>query len=166
MSANIIKSIKVEPAPFDRIRKIQGTQVISSDYPAYLVDESKLEGSAEWLFFPKSEAEIVSIINFSREEKIPTYISAARTGIVGSCVPKTGSILSIEKMDKILGLGFDDGEGKYYGRFEPGIALKVINDRLMKKIVEKVKELTPKAISRFTEERKSFYYPMDPTEMS
>jgi len=166
VSSNIISSIKVEFVPFNEIRKIHGSQIISADYPAYLVDESKLEGNAEWLFFPKSEAEIISIIHFLREKRIPTYISAARTGIVGSCVPRSGSILSLEKMDKMLGLGFDETKGKYYCRLEPGISLKVINDKMMKKEVEKVRELTPNAISRFLDEKKSYYYPMDPTEMS
>jgi len=166
VASNIIYSKKVEFVPFNEIRKIHGSQIISTDYPAYLVDESKLEGTADWLFFPKSEAEIISIIDYLREKKIPTYISAARTGIVGSSVPKCGSIFSIEKMDKMLGFGFDENKGKYFCRFEPGITLKAINDIILKKEVERVKELTPNTISRFIEEKKSYYYPMDPTEMS
>ncbi|MHA1730201.1 MAG: FAD-binding oxidoreductase [Promethearchaeota archaeon] len=166
MSSNNIDSIKVKHVPFEGIRKIHGSQIISSDYPAYLIDESKLEGTADWLFFPKSEAEISTILNFLKENKIPAYISAARTGIVGSCVPKSGSIISIEKMDKMLGFGFDESRGKYFCRFEPGITLKAINDKVLKKEIEKVKELSPNAISRFMENKKSYYYPMDPTEMS
>ena len=166
VSSNIIYSIKVDSVPFNEIRKINGSQIISVDYPAYLVDESKLEGTANWLFFPKSEAEIISIINFLREEKIPAYISAARTGIVGSSVPKCGSILSVEKMDKMLGFGFDDNKEKYFCRFEPGITLKAINDKLLMKEIENVKELTTNAISRFMDEKQPSYYPMDPTEMS
>jgi len=166
VSSNIIYSIKVDSVPFNEIRKINGSQIISVDYPAYLVDESKLEGTANWLFFPKSEAEIISIINFLREEKIPAYISAARTGIVGSSVPKCGSILSVEKMDKMLGFGFDDNNEKYFCRIEPGITLKAINDKLLMKEIDDVKELTTNAISRFMDEKQSSYYPMDPTEMS
>jgi len=166
VASNIIYSKKVEFVLFNEIRKIHGSQIISTDYPAYLVDESKLEGAADWLFFPKSESEIISIIDYLREKKIPAYISAARTGIVGSSVPKCGSIFSIEKMDKMLGFGFDENKGKYFCRFEPGITLKAINDIVLKKEVERVKELTPNTISRFIEEKKSYYYPMDPTEMS
>jgi len=166
VASNIIYSKKVEFVSFNKIHKIHGSQIISTDYPAYLVDESKLEGTADWLFFPKSEAEIISIIDYLREKKIPAYISAARTGIVGSSVPKCGSIFSIEKMDKMLGFGFDENKGKYFCRFEPGITLKAINDIILKKEVERVKELTPNTISRFIEEKKSYYYPMDPTEMS
>ena len=166
VSSNTISSKKIESVPITGIRKIRGSQIISSDYSAYLVDESKLEGTAEWLFFPKTEAEIISIITFLREKKIPAYISAARTGIVGSSVPKRGSIMSIEKMDRMLGFGVDQNNGTYFCRFEPGITLKAINDKISKKEFEKVKELTPNAISRFMEEKESYYYPMDPTEMS
>ena len=166
VSSNIINSIKVGQVQFDEIRKIKGSNIIASDYPAYLVDESKLQGIAEWLFFPKSEVEVVSIINFLKEEKIPAYISASRTGIVGSCVPKRGSIISTEKMDKLLGFGFDEKKGMFFCRFEPGITLKAINDKILKKEVEKVKEITPNSISKFVNEKKSYYFPMDPTEMS
>lgn len=166
VSSNTISSKKIESVPINVIRKIHGSQIISSDYSAYLVDESKLEGTAEWLFFPKTEAEIISIITFLREKKIHAYISAARTGIVGSSVPKHGSIISIEKMDKMLGFGVDQNNGMYFCRFEPGITLKAINDKISKKEFEKVKELTPNAISRFIEGKESYYYPMDPTEMS
>ncbi|MFX0082635.1 MAG: FAD-binding oxidoreductase [Candidatus Hodarchaeota archaeon] len=166
ISSNTINSIRIEQAPFDIIRKIKGIQVILSEYPSYLVDESKLEGTAEWLFFPKSEAEIISIINFLKEKNIKACISGARTGIVGSCVPISGSIISIEKMNKILGFGFDESRGRYYVRLEPGITLKVLNDKISKKEIDKVKEFTPNVISRFKEDKKSYYYPMDPTEMS
>jgi D-lactate dehydrogenase (cytochrome) len=166
MPSNIINSIRVQQAPFDTIRKIQGDQVILSEYPSYLVDESKLEGTADWLFFPKSEEEIISIINFLKEKKIAACISASRTGIVGSCVPQCGSIISIEKMDKMLGFGFDEKKGKFYCKLEPGITLKAINDKITKKEIDNIKEFTPNVISRFKEDRKSYYYPMDPTEMS
>jgi len=167
VSSNIISSTRiVDHSEFDQIRKINSSQMISSDYPAYLVDESKLEGTADWLFFPKSEAEIISIVDFLKDRKIPAFISAARTGIVGSCVPNSGAIISIEKMDKMLGFGFDEEKQKYFCRFEPGITLKTINDKILKKQVEKITELTPNSISRFMEEKISYYYPMDPTEMS
>ncbi|MCP4762861.1 MAG: FAD-binding oxidoreductase, partial [archaeon] len=166
MSSNIINSIRLNQVQFDEIRIIQGTNLISSDYSAYCIDESKLTGQADWLFFPKSEEEIVSIIDFLREKDIPAYISAARTGIVGSCVPKCGSIISIEKMDKMLGFGFDENNEKYFCKLEPGITLKAINDKILKKDIEKVKLLTPNAILQFINDKKSYYYPMDPTEMS
>ena len=65
MSKNIINAEVVEEEiTFDKIRAIKGKSKILKDYPTYLMDESKLNGTADWLFFPKSEAEIVSVLNF------------------------------------------------------------------------------------------------------
>ncbi|MHA1988417.1 MAG: FAD-binding protein, partial [Promethearchaeota archaeon] len=134
MSNNTINSLRInEKIAFDDIRFIQGKSKILEEYPTYLMDESKLNGTADWLFFPKSEAEINSILEFLRKNKIRTYVSAARTGIVGACVPTSGSVLSLEKMDKILGFGFDEKKNYYFIRVEPGITLNEINDKLLKK---------------------------------
>ncbi len=155
--------------PFDEIRSIHGTDQILKDFPTYLMDESKLSGEAEWLFFPKSESEIKSILNFLRINKIQTFISAARTGIVGACVPlspKSGSVLSLEKMNKIIGFGFDNSKGNYFLRVEPGITLNEINDMLKKKDFKDITELTPSIIEKFKKLKKNHYYPVDPTEMS
>lgn len=167
MSNHIINSEKpIEEISFKEINCILGKNEISTNFSSYLMDESKLIGAADWLFFPKSEAEIVSILNFLRKNKIRTYISAARTGIVGSCVPSSGSVLSIEKIKKIIGFGFDKNKRKYFIRVEPGITLKEINDKLMKKDLDNITELTPNALQMFKELKKTFYYPVDPTEMS
>ena len=151
---------------FNEIRSVQGKTKIFADFPAYLMDESKLNGTADWLFFPKSEAEILCILDFLRKNKLRTYVSAARTGIVGACVPSSGSILSIEKMNKIIGLGFDNKKNHYFLRVEPGITLNEINDNLIKKEFDNIPELTPNAIFNFKEIKESFHYPVDPTEMS
>jgi len=154
---------------FDKVHTIHGINKISTDYLTYLTDESKLSGEAEWLFFPKSESEIITILNFLRINKIQTYISAARTGIVGACVPifpTSGSALSLEKMNKIIGFGFDRNKGNYFFRVEPGITLNEINDRLMKKDFDDITELTPGSKEKFKKANKKHYYPVDPTEMS
>jgi len=167
LSSNIIFSEKSnKEISFSEIQSIYGKAKILTDYPIYLMDESKLSGTADWLFFPKSEAEIISILNFSRENEIRTYISAARTGIVGACVPFSGCILSTEKMNKIIGIGLDRSRGNYFIRVEPGVILSEINDRLMKKKFENAIELTPGAKIKFKESNKEFHYPIDPTEMS
>ena len=167
VSSNIINSEKTnKKIPFNDIRFIHGKTKILTDFPTYLMDESKLNGVADWLFFPKSEAEIVSILEFLRKNKIRTYVSAARTGIVGASVPTSGSVLSTEKMNKIIGFGFDKKKKNYFIRVEPGITLNEINDKLIKKELENIPELTPDAINKFKDIKESFHYPVDPTEMS
>ncbi|MFW9876032.1 MAG: FAD-binding oxidoreductase, partial [Candidatus Thorarchaeota archaeon] len=152
--------------PFDDIHFIHGKTKISTDYPTYLMDESKLTGTSDWLFFPKSEAEIISILDFLRKNTIRTVISAARTGIVGASVPSSGSVLSIEKMNKIIGIGIDPNKGNFFLRVEPGVTLNEINDTLMKKEIDNIEELTPGAKEKFKESKEAFHYPVDPTEMS
>ena len=167
MSDNIIISEKIkEKIPFNNIRSVHGQTEILTNYSIYLIDESKLNGAADRLFFPKSEAEIISILEFLRKNKIQTNISAARTGIVGACVPSSGSVLSTEKMNEIIGIGLDNIKGNYFIRVEPGVTLRDLNDILIKKKIEKVKELTPEAKRKFKESNKTFHYPVDPTEMS
>ncbi|MHA2393733.1 MAG: FAD-binding oxidoreductase [Promethearchaeota archaeon] len=167
MSSNTINAEVIkEKISFDKIRAINGKAKILTDYPAYLMDESKLSGNANWLFFPKSESEIATLIDFLQNNKIRTSISAARTGIVGACVPTSGSVLSTEKMNKIIGFGFDKKKKYYFLRVEPGITLSEIEEKLTKKELDNITELTPEAIKNFKGARKSFHYPVDPTEMS
>jgi len=93
---------------FEKVRKIEGKENIESMFSSYTIDESKLKGYAEWLFFPKNEEEIVTVVQEMEKRGVPITISAARTGIVGGCVPFGGAILSLEKLNAILGLGFDE----------------------------------------------------------
>ncbi|MFX1323777.1 MAG: FAD-binding oxidoreductase [Promethearchaeota archaeon] len=167
MSSNIINAeilnVKIS---FDKIQAIYGKTKINADFPAYITDESKLEGTADWLFFPKSEAEIVTILDFLQKNKIRVSISAARTGIVGACVPTSGSVISTEKMNKIIGFGFDKRKNYFFLRLEPGITLNEIENILVKKELKNISELTPNAINEFKELKHQFHYPVDPTEMS
>jgi len=156
MAGNIINAeILEEEILFEKIRVIQGKNKILSEYSSYLNDESKLSGTADWLFFPESEAEIISLLSFSQKNKIRISISGARTGIVGACVPSSGSILSMENMNKILGLGFDNKKDKYFLRVEPGITLKGLNEMLLRKQFDNIKELTPNVKKNITESNES-----------
>ncbi|MHA2122876.1 MAG: FAD-binding oxidoreductase, partial [Promethearchaeota archaeon] len=167
MSRNLINAEKPsEQIPFEKIDSIHGRSKIVADYSSYIIDESKLTGTADWLFFPQSEPEIISILNFLQKNKIRASISAARTGIVGSCVPSGDSILSIEQMNKIIGVGFDKNKKSYFIRVQPGVTLDNINDFLKKKKTLNVRELTSNAIKLFQESNQTFYYPVDPTELS
>ncbi|MHA2325213.1 MAG: FAD-binding oxidoreductase [Promethearchaeota archaeon] len=167
MSNYIIKSERIEKEiPFDNVPSIHGATQIYENFSPYLIDESKLKGEADWLFFPISEEEIISVLKFLRENNIQAYVSAARTGISGASVPSSGAILSTEKMNKIFGLGFDEIKKTYYLRVEPGVTLEEINDNLMKKEFDLLKELTPNAKEKYNKLNKLFHYPVDPTEMS
>ena len=69
----------------------------------YLEDASNFRsGSAEALYVPKNEAEIVQAIVECSREKIPLTINGGGTGTVAGRIPMGGRILTVEKLDRIL----------------------------------------------------------------
>ncbi len=168
MSENIIEAQKIETLPFEELKSVKGEMIISASYPSYLVDESKISGGhAEWLFFPNNEEEISSFVKKMKEEEQMITVSAARTGIVGSAVPFGGAVLSLERMDHVIGLGFDEEEERWFLRVEPAISLNEINDIVKLKKIEKEKSIPQDKnwVEKF-ETEPTYYYPVDPTEMT
>ena len=168
MTQNVIIAEKLETAPIEEIRSVKGEIIISESYPSYLVDESKISGGyAEYLFFPNNESEIASIVQKIKEEEIMITVSAARTGIVGSAVPFGGAVLSLERMDKVLGLGYDEENEKWFVRVQPSIALNEINDIVKFKKFDDNQSIPPekKWVEKFRDVPTQ-YYPVDPTEMT
>ena len=168
MPENIIEAQQFEQIPFEKIRAVKGEMVISEDFPSYLVDESKISGGyAEYLFFPNTEEEIASLICKMREEELMITISAARTGIVGSAVPFGGAVLSLERMDSVIGLGYDDEAERWFLRVQPAISLNEINHIVKLRKLELHQSIPEEKnwIEKF-ETEKTHYYPVDPTEMT
>ncbi|NYT12525.1 MAG: FAD-binding oxidoreductase [Methanomassiliicoccales archaeon] len=160
--SNRIEAEKVDIAPISEVRSVKDPVVIGSEYPAYLIDESKMTGWADFLFFPRSEEELASVFSFSREKGVSSYISGARTGISGSAVPQGGGIISTDKMSGFLGLGWDETQSRYFIRVEPAVTLSEI-ERVLSKRGEELIDLTPGAVARFKNDA-PHHYPVDPTE--
>ena len=168
MPENIIEAQQFEQIPFEKIRAVKGEMVISEDFPSYLVDESKISGGyAEYLFFPNTEEEIASLICKMREEELMITISAARTGIVGSAVPFGGAVLSLERMDSVIGLGYDEDAERWFLRVQSAISLNEINHIVKLRKLELHQSIPEEKnwIEKF-ETEKTHYYPVDPTEMT
>ena len=168
MPTNIISTEKIEVAPFNEVKAVEGEMVISESYPSYLVDESKISGgNAEWLFFPKTENEIAAIFQKMKDENHTVTISAARTGIVGSAVPFGGAVMSLERMDNVIGISYDEKEKRWFLRSQPSISLNEINELVKLKKFEEIHNLSKDEnwVEKFNE-APIMYYPMDPTEMT
>ena len=57
-------------ADFNKIRRIEGFERISDEYPIYLTDESKLSPEPfDYLFFPMAEAELAAIFRQMSQKK-------------------------------------------------------------------------------------------------
>ena len=77
-------------------------------YETYLRDESRLEGSAEYIAFPQSTSEAAALIAQAAARGTPLTIQGARTGICGGAAPSGGIILCTEKMNAPLGCRVND----------------------------------------------------------
>ncbi len=168
MNVNRIKTEKIPFIALDDMKIIKGFESISSSYPTYLVDESKISGGkADWLCFPNNEVELTSMLKHLNEHNTPITISAARTGIVGSCVPFDGAIMSLERMNNLIGVGYDEQQKRWYIRSQPGLSLNDLNNIIkLKKLDEKHNLVTGKDYVSEFKTVGVHYYPVDPTEMS
>ena len=169
MVTNTIEAQKLEGTPFGDINKIEGEEIIKTKHSDYIIDESKLAGgSAELLFFPINEADVIAIVNKMRELGKSITISGGRTGIVGSAVPFGGAVLSTDEMNQILGLGFDESAQKYFVRVHPGITLDKLEEVLKLKEFDAEHNISTENdwVSKFKQESGTYIFPVDPTEMT
>jgi glycolate oxidase len=105
--------------------------------PDYARDASEINVRPPAIFFPESEADVVEVINFCRENKIPIVFRGAGTGYTGGAVPvEDGLLLSLERLRKLE--IFSDKKMAYCG---PGVVT-----------IELMKEA----------ERHNLFYPPDP----
>ncbi|GAB4312320.1 MAG: hypothetical protein Kow0069_13060 [Promethearchaeota archaeon] len=179
MTSHVVPTARPNPAPIGNVRRVEGEGTIALEFPAHLSDESKLSGgSATALFFPRNEAEALSVLEYSRKRGLPVTISAARTGIVGGAVPTGGVVLSTERMNSLVGVGWDSveelppgrpagpGGGLFWVRLQPGVTLSELNAVLGKILDAGLAELTSGAFERWRATKAALRYPVDPTEMS
>lgn len=108
----------------------------------YLTDASNMAGGrAERLCVPRSEDEVAEILREANEKGVPVTISGARTGTVGGAIPFGGWVVSLEKLNNIVGI---DRRSKTVV-VEPGVILGDLQ----------------KAV-----DAEGLFYPPDPTEWS
>jgi D-lactate dehydrogenase (cytochrome) len=93
----------------------------------YLRDESRLEGRADSISFPRSEEEILEIAADTEKRGMPLTIQGSRTGITGGAVPLGGHILNLSRMNRVLGMRQAEHDNAFYLSVEPGLKLQELN---------------------------------------
>ncbi len=171
MPMNRIKTESVAPAKLSDVRVIDGETAICETCSDYLTDEARFgDGFAERLFYPRTESEVVAVMKWAKASNMPLTISAGRTGLTGGAVPQGGALVTLEQMNKILGLGYDKVQNRWYIRAEPGLTLEALNSTLKKKDFEFLKEKATSeeqaALKEFLAETNTYFFPPDPTEMT
>lgn len=139
----------------------RGSDVFSA-YQEYLQDESRLGGGhAEKILFPEREEQVCMVMAQANATGEPVTVSGGRSGIVGGAVPFGGTLMSMERMNRIVGLR-NDGDG-YIVRLQPGVSVKALGSALEGRLDNC---LPPGGEGEFLESFRMgrFFYPVDPTE--
>ncbi|MDD5688159.1 MAG: FAD-binding oxidoreductase [Elusimicrobia bacterium] len=131
------------------MRIIEGKENILSGYLTYLQDESKLSfGDIEYLAFPENEKDVCDFLKFASSKNIPVTISGGKTGIVGGAVPLKGALMSVEKLNKILGVKKIGKE--YCIRVQSGVKLSELNKYLETESFDNEKYMYPVDVTEQT----------------
>ena len=126
------------------------TSLFTASIPAdFLRDESRKTGTADAIAFPRNLDELCSSLREAAARHLPVTVQGARTGISAGAVPDGGVIVSLVKMDRILGFRAC-GNGQALLRVQPGLPLVALRRHL----ASGVSFPSP------------FFFPPDPTETS
>ncbi|MHA1953252.1 MAG: FAD-binding oxidoreductase, partial [Candidatus Heimdallarchaeaceae archaeon] len=78
-----------------------------------------------------------------------------------------GAVVSLERMDDFIGLGYDEEDKRWFVRVQPNITLNEINEIVkLKKIEENQSIPIEKNWTEKFNEEPTMFYPIDPTEMT
>ena len=101
-------------------------------FASYLSDESRTQGQAEYIAFPRSEEEIAQVLRWCAQHGVPVTAQGGMTGLAGGASPQGGLALNLSRMDRILGLRRDSG-GTWLLRVQPGVRLLQVRKALKEK---------------------------------
>jgi len=114
----------------------------TDDIQDYLTDASNMQGGrADRLFVPETADDIAGILREANESGTPVTISGARTGTVGGAIPYGGTVVSMERLNRIISID----RTSRTAIVEPGVILGDLQ----------------KAV-----DAEGLFYPPDPTEWS
>lgn len=150
--------------------RVDSEELIESRFASYLSDESGLgQGNADLVFLPATERQVVDFLREMSARKMTVTLSGGRTGLVGGAVPRGGALLSLEKMNEILGICWDAESSEWRVTVQPGIRLSDFQDRITKKDLAEPIDASDqnwKDLKRFLDDPHRYFYPPDPTEQS
>ena len=98
---------------------------VARHFPDGLRDESRRTGTADGLAFPTTSEQVCALLRQAAAQGAKVTIQGARTGIAAGAVPDGGLVLSLVRMDRVLGLAFD-ATGSARVRVQPGLTLTAL----------------------------------------
>ena len=144
------------------------TKDINAEYQDYTTDESRMQGTMDGIAFPQNEEELSAILSFCKKENLKITFSGARTGITGGAVPDSGIVISFDKMNKILGMEYDEKNNIFYLRCQPGVVLADLKNAVTNADFPGTENWTSESLDILKKFKASgkFIYAPDPTELS
>jgi D-lactate dehydrogenase (cytochrome) len=147
---------------------IDSRERIEESYSDYLSDESRYgPASADRLVFAEDETHVAAVLADAATSGTEVTLSAGRTGIAGGAVPIRGTILSLARMDRILGIERTGGSA-FVLRCEPGVTIAGLRERLesgeLRLAHEDLTDDERSALAAFENDERPWFYPPDPTE--
>lgn len=73
----------------------------AEELDSYLQDTSNIKGQAAVLYLPENKEDVAKALKECVQKKEPVTVSCGRTGTTGGCVPSTGAIISLGRLNKI-----------------------------------------------------------------
>lgn len=130
----------------------------------YLRDESRKEGHAEAIAFPRSEREVIACLRDCAAAHCRVTVQGGRTGLAAGAVPDGGRVINLSRMDRILGMSRSE-DGTFLLQVEPGLTLLALRQALTTKKMDTHgwDEASLAAYRQFLESGDWFFSP-DPTE--
>lgn len=137
-------------------------------YSDYLSDESRYgPAAADRLVLAEDESHVAQALKDAGDCGSEVTLSAGRTGIVGGAVPIRGTLLSVARMDRILGIRRAE-DGRFVLRCEPGVTIAGLRERLESGDLGidpgGLDDDERAALAEFQTAERSWFYPPDPTE--
>lgn len=74
---------------------------LDESYEQYLKDESRINGNADEIHFPKTIKEVEALVKELKEQGKCWTVQGARTGIYGNAVPKGGAVINLSGLTGI-----------------------------------------------------------------
>ena len=109
-----------------KLRQLLGSEIVADDaetLAAHAGDKWFASESPEVVVFARETADVVSLLRFANEERIPITARGGGYGYVGGCVPaRRGVALSLARMNRIKEINFADA----VAIAEPGVITGVL----------------------------------------
>jgi len=103
---------------------------VTGPLESYLKDASHFRGEADQIVSPASEEAVVLFLKEANRRKTSVTVSGAGTGLTGARVPQQGTVLSTEKLNRILKISWDEPKQEGSAVVQPGVILRDLEQAL------------------------------------